>query len=77
MLRVSYRAAKRLAVFVVGTTVVLFGVVLLVLPGPGWLFIFLGLTLLASEFVWARTWLVRLREKAKEAGERARGWWRR
>jgi hypothetical protein len=23
-------------------------------PGPGWLVVFLGLTLLAAEFVWAR-----------------------
>jgi len=30
------------------------GVVMFFTPGPGWLVIFLGLTLLAAEFVWAR-----------------------
>ena len=77
MLRVSYRGAKRIAVFVVGGTVVLFGLLLLVLPGPGMVLVFLGLTLLATEFVWARLWLRRARVASRRAGRRARGWWRR
>lgn len=32
----------------------LVGIVLLVLPGPGWLLIFSGLVVLGSEFTWAR-----------------------
>ena len=35
-------------------------------PGPGWLVIFLGLTLLAAEFVWAR----RLMDRMKAQGTR-------
>jgi len=76
VLGVSYRGAKRLVVLVVGCTMVLIGVLLLVLPGPGLLVIFLGLTLLASEFVWARRWLTHLREKSRSAGNRAVSWWR-
>lgn len=37
-----------------GTFLVLIGVVLLVLPGPGILTIAAGLALLATEFTWAR-----------------------
>lgn len=79
MLRVSYRGAKRIAVFVVGGTLLLFGAVLLLLPGPGMLVVFFGLTVLATEFVWARLWLRRLRVSARRAGRRVRGWrwWRR
>jgi uncharacterized protein (TIGR02611 family) len=79
MLRVPYRGAKRIAVFVGGGVLLLFGAVLLVLPGPGLLVIFFGLTLLATEFVWARLWLRRLRASARRAGRRARDWsgWRR
>jgi tellurite resistance protein TerC len=78
MLRVSYRSARRLAVFVVGGTVSLFGLLLLVLPGPGLLFVFLGLSLLATEFVWARLWLRRLKVGARRAARRTRRWpWRR
>lgn len=49
-----------------GFTLLGLGVVMLVTPGPGWLVIFLGLTLLAAEFVWAR----RLMDQMKEQGTR-------
>jgi uncharacterized protein (TIGR02611 family) len=42
------------AVVVVGVTVIVVGIVLLPLPGPGWLIIFAGLGILATEFEWAR-----------------------
>jgi uncharacterized protein (TIGR02611 family) len=37
----------------VGLAVVIAGIVLLVVPGPGWLVIFLGFALWATEFPWA------------------------
>jgi tellurite resistance protein TerC len=79
MLGVSYRGAKRIVVFVLGGSALLVGVLLLVLPGPGLLVIFGGLTLLATEFVWARLWLRRLRVSTRRAGRRLRAsrWWRR
>ena len=49
-----------------GFTLLGLGAVMLFTPGPGWLVIFLGLTLLAAEFVWAR----RLMERMKEQGTR-------
>ena len=45
--------AYRVGVAVVGTAVVLVGIFLIPLPGPGWLIVFLGLGILATEFVWA------------------------
>jgi len=61
----TYRCkqAKRLVVLVVGATVLLLGLVLLFLPGPGLITIVLGLSILASECVWARQILERLRER--------------
>lgn len=49
-----------------GFTLLLAGVIMLVTPGPGWLVIFLGLTVLAAEFVWAR----RLMDRMKHQGNR-------
>ena len=49
-----------------GFTLLLAGVVMLVTPGPGWVAIFLGLGLLAAEFVWAR----RLMDRMKREGGR-------
>lgn len=44
------RLTYQVVVTVVGVTVVLAGIAMLVLPGPGWLAIFLGLGILGSEF---------------------------
>lgn len=41
-------------VAVVGIAVIALGTLLLPLPGPGWVIIFLGLGVLASEFTWAK-----------------------
>ena len=48
------RTLYRIAVAIVGLLIVLVGILLLPLPGPGWLVIFLGLGVLATEFTWAR-----------------------
>ena len=53
---------KRVIVAIIGGTVLLFGIALLVLPGPAFLVIPAGLAILAIEFAWARRWL----HKAKE-----------
>lgn len=45
--------AYRAGVALVGSLVVVLGVVLIPLPGPGWLIVFVGLSILASEFPWA------------------------
>ena len=39
---------------VIGSTVVLIGIVMIVLPGPAFIVIPLGLAILASEYAWAR-----------------------
>jgi uncharacterized protein (TIGR02611 family) len=46
--------AYRLAVGIVGGLIVVLGVALVPLPGPGWLIVFLGLGILATEFAWAQ-----------------------
>jgi tellurite resistance protein TerC len=60
----SARTARRIVVAVIGATVLLFGVALLVLPGPAMVVIPIGLAILGAEFAWARHWLRRLREGA-------------
>jgi uncharacterized protein (TIGR02611 family) len=62
----TLRQAKRVVRIVVGFTLLIVGVLLLVLPGPGWVTIFLGLALLAAEFAWARRLLDRLKSTASD-----------
>ena len=57
---------RRVFLVIAGFTLLLAGGVMLVTPGPGMLAIFLGLGLLAAEFVWAR----RLMERIKHEGGR-------
>jgi uncharacterized protein (TIGR02611 family) len=48
------RLAWRIVVTLAGVVVIAGGIVLLAIPGPGWLVIFAGLGLLATEYSWAR-----------------------
>lgn len=57
----TVKQARRVIVAVVGGTVLLIGVALLVLPGPAVVVIPLGLAILATEFVWARRLLKRMK----------------
>jgi len=63
----GYKAARRVVVAVVGGTVVAIGVAMLVLPGPAFVVIPVGLAILGLEFAWARRWLRRLRDAATDA----------
>ena len=50
----------------VEATVLLIGVALLVLPGPAFIVIPVGLAILATEYAWARRWLKRARRMASD-----------
>lgn len=58
----SLRTARRVVVGVIGGTVTLLGLALLVLPGPAFVVLPIGLSILATEFVWAKRWLRKARE---------------
>ena len=60
------RAARKLIVLVVGGTVVAIGVVMIVAPGPAIVVIPAGLAILATEFIWARRLLTRVRNYARK-----------
>jgi uncharacterized protein (TIGR02611 family) len=65
----TLQQAKRLIVIVVGSTILLLGIAMIVLPGPAVLVIPIGLSVLATELVWARRLLIKLKstfQKGKE-----------
>ena len=64
------RHAKRAVVMVVGMTVLLFGIALIVLPGPAFIVIPIGLAILATEFAWARRMLHLIRDSAEKGAEK-------
>jgi uncharacterized protein (TIGR02611 family) len=63
---------KRIGVTIVGGLLVVAGLILLVLPGPGFVLILGGLAILASEYVWAQRALNYAKDKAKRASDKVR-----
>jgi uncharacterized protein (TIGR02611 family) len=78
---VNWRAVwiwtRKIVILVVGLALLIAGLGMLVLPGPGVVTILLGLGLLATEFPWARKILRQLRDWARQALELMRRTWRR
>ena len=68
----TYRWARRIAVALVGGTVLAIGIALIVLPGPALVVIPLGLAILGIEFAWARAWLRRVRQHSSDLVNRIR-----
>ena len=67
------RNVKRLIIFIIGGTVVLVGIAMIVLPGPAVVVIPAGLAILATEFVWARNLLHKVKEKALQTKDKILG----
>jgi len=61
--------AKRIAVLVAGGAVLLVGIVLLVLPGPGMLLVLAGLLILAGEFPAVEKYVDPVQDRAMKAAE--------
>jgi uncharacterized protein (TIGR02611 family) len=59
------RRIWQLSVALVGGAITIGGLVLVPLPGPGWLIVFVGLAVLATEFVWAQRLLDFGRDKLR------------
>lgn len=72
VLRFIARSSKRIAISVVGGALVVAGLAMLVLPGPGILVVALGFAVLGTEYVWAATALEHTKRTAEAAGRIAR-----
>jgi uncharacterized protein (TIGR02611 family) len=62
------RVTLRIAIGLLGTIVVIIGIILIPFPGPGWLIVLAGLAIWALEFAWAERLLRFTRAKLE-------GWW--
>lgn len=69
---VTYKLMRRIAVTVIGLTVLASGVVMVVMPGPAFIVIPVGLAILGLEFAWARVWLRKLRRRISSNNAEAR-----
>lgn len=65
--RFMLRNGKRIGITLAGVVLVAAGLAMMVLPGPGILFILGGLAVLATEYVWAQRMLNYAKDKAEQA----------
>jgi tellurite resistance protein TerC/cation:H+ antiporter len=72
----TLKTARQLVIGVLGTTIVLIGLVLLILPGPGIPILIAGLAILATEFLWAKRLLNDVKSRASNAAHRIRNGFR-
>ncbi len=63
----TLKQIRRLVVLVTGLTVVLVGVIMVVTPGPALIVIPAGLGILAIEFAWARSLLVKAKSQIEKS----------
>lgn len=59
------RITLKVTVAVLGVAIILLGLLMIPLPGPGWLVVFFGLAILSIEYVWAKHLLRYTRQKVK------------
>jgi uncharacterized protein (TIGR02611 family) len=66
------KSTRKVGVALLGFPVVILGVILIPLPGPGILVVILGLLILSLEFEWAKRYLESTKEFQRKAIEKAR-----
>lgn len=71
IIRFLLRSTKRVAITVVGGALVLGGLAMLVLPGPGILVVAIGFAVLGTEYAWAAVAFERTKKTAAQAGRMA------
>lgn len=68
----SRRNLRKVLILIAGTAVVLLGIVIAPLPGPGpTVLVPIGLAILATEFIWARKLLNQLKERTQQLQDQA------
>lgn len=67
------KQAKRIATGIIGGFVLVVGLIAIPYPGPGWLIVFSGLAILATEFDWAQ----RVLDKVKGMYDQWQDWLKR
>lgn len=65
--------ARKVGVALIGFPVLVAGVAMLVLPGPGLLVILVGLLIISWEFDWAKHYVEKVRSQLNKVSQAARG----
>lgn len=66
----TLKKLKRIIIATIGFTVLIIGIIMIVFPGPAIVMIPLGLSILATEFLWAKKLLDKIKDKFKKNNSR-------
>jgi len=69
---ILYKQIRRLAIFLIGISIVLIGCILIFTPGPAVVVIPVGLAVLATEFIWAKKLLKKFKETTSSLSKSAK-----
>lgn len=69
----SIKQVKRLIVAIVGFTVLIIGVAMVVLPGPAFVVIPIGIGILATEFAWANSLFKKIKARLQRTNRKEGG----
>ncbi|WOT03824.1 PGPGW domain-containing protein [Shewanella youngdeokensis] len=61
---------KKIVITIVGGLLTVAGVALILLPGPAWLLLPIGLAILSLEYPWARCWLKKSQKQMSSAARK-------
>ncbi|WP_319020974.1 PGPGW domain-containing protein [Thalassotalea sp. LPB0316] len=65
---------KKMAVTLIGSTLTLIGAIFILLPGPAFLFLPVGLALLSLEYPWAKIWLKKTQRLMRASAVKLDAW---
>ncbi len=66
---------KRIVITILGFIFIALGLIFILLPGPAIIFIPLGLALLSTQYVWARSWLRKSQRMMRDNAVKLDHWW--
>jgi len=62
------KRTRKILVGIVGSTILLVGILMIVLPGPAIIVMTMGLSSLATEFIWAKNLVKKVKERVLKSG---------
>ncbi|MDB5170200.1 MAG: Protein of unknown function, transrane [Candidatus Saccharibacteria bacterium] len=63
------KVARKIGVAIIGFPILLAGIAMLVLPGPGLLVVLLGLLIISWEFEWAKNYVEKVRTQLNKVSD--------
>ncbi len=66
MILKTIKQLKRVIIGIIGFTILIIGIAMIALPGPAFIIIPAGLSILATEFLWAKKIVQKFKEKFEQ-----------